>query len=54
MISRYRDAGARKGYLIFALTDETYALLQLWKRNELVSIFGATALYMLLVQVVFP
>lgn len=30
------------------------ALLQLWKRNELVSIFGATALYMLLVQVVFP
>ena len=27
MISRYRDTGARKGYLIFALTDETYALL---------------------------
>ena len=30
------------------------ALLHLWKRNELVSIFGSTALYMLLVQVVFP
>lgn len=28
-------------------------LLHLWKRNELVSIFGSTALYMLLVQVVF-
>ena len=27
MISRYKDAGARKGYLIFAMTDETYALL---------------------------
>ncbi len=26
MISRYKDAGARKGYLIFAMTDETYAL----------------------------
>lgn len=30
------------------------ALLHLWKRNELLSIFGSTALYMLLVQVVFP
>lgn len=27
MISRYKDAGVRKGYLIFAMTDETYALL---------------------------
>ncbi len=27
MISRYKDAGARRGYLIFAMTDETYALL---------------------------
>ena len=27
MVSRYKDAGARKGYLIFAMTDETYALL---------------------------
>ena len=27
MISRYKDAGWRKGYLIFAMTDETYALL---------------------------
>lgn len=30
------------------------ALLHLWHRNELLSIFGSTALYMLLVQVVFP
>ena len=30
------------------------ALLHLWRRNELLSIFGSTALYMLLVQVVFP
>ncbi len=28
-------------------------LLHLWKRNNLLSIFGGTALYMLLVQVVF-
>lgn len=27
MISRYRDAGRYKPYLIFALTDETYSLL---------------------------
>ncbi len=27
MIERYRDAGRRKPYLIFALTDETYSLL---------------------------
>lgn len=30
------------------------ALLHLWKRNDLLSIFGATVLYMVLVQVVFP
>ena len=30
------------------------ALLHLWKGNDLLSIFSATALYMLLVQVVFP
>lgn len=29
------------------------ALLHLWKRNELLSIFGSTILYMVLVQVVF-
>lgn len=29
------------------------ALLHLWKHNDLLSIFGATGLYMLLVQVVF-
>ncbi len=28
-------------------------LFHLWKRNSLISIFGGTALYMLLVQVVF-
>ena len=31
----------------------TAALLHLWKGNTLVSIFGATAVYMVLVQVVF-
>ena len=30
------------------------ALLHLWKRNDLLSIFGATVLYMILVQAVFP
>lgn len=29
-------------------------LLHLWKRNTLLSISGGTALYMLLVQVIFP
>ena len=28
-------------------------VLHLWKGNELISIFGATGLYMVLVQVVF-
>ena len=27
MLSRYRDAGKKKQYLIFSLTDETYSLL---------------------------
>lgn len=27
MVDKYKDAGARKPYLIFALTDETYSLL---------------------------
>ena len=27
MLERYRDAGAKKPYLIFALTDETYSLV---------------------------
>lgn len=30
------------------------ALLHLWRRNELLSIFGSTIIYMVLVQVVFP
>ena len=29
-------------------------VLHLWKRNDLLSIFGATILYMVLVQAVFP
>ena len=32
----------------------TVVLLHLWKRNTLLSIAGGTALYMLLVQVIFP
>ena len=31
----------------------TAVILHLWKGNDLISIFGATALYMLLVQAVF-
>ena len=30
------------------------ALLHLWKRNTLLSIFGGTVLYMVLIQAVFP
>lgn len=36
------------------LSSAAVVLLHLWKRNNLLSIFGGTALYMLLVQVVFP
>ena len=31
----------------------TAVILHLWKKNDLISIFGATVLYMVLVQVVF-
>lgn len=34
MITRYRKTGARKPYIIFALTDETYALLSTNKTPE--------------------
>ena len=35
------------------LASAAVVLLHLWKRNNLLSIFGGTALYMILVQVVF-
>ena len=41
------------GWLPALLAALTAAGLHLWKHNDLLSIFGATALYMLLVQVVF-
>lgn len=34
MITKYRDTGRKKPYLIFALTDETYALLSTNKTPE--------------------
>ena len=36
---------------VIALT--AVVLLHLWRRNSLISIFGGTAIYMLLVQVIF-
>jgi branched-subunit amino acid transport protein AzlD len=36
------------------LSSAAVVILHLWKRNNLLSIFGGTALYMLLVQAVFP
>ncbi len=34
MVDRYKDAGAKKPYLIFSLTDETYSLLCNWDIPE--------------------
>ena len=41
------------GWLPMLAAGLTAVVLHLWKGNDLISIFGATALYMLLVQVVF-
>ena len=41
------------GWLPSLLAGLTALLLHLWKKNDLISIFGATVLYMVLVQVVF-
>ena len=41
------------GWVPALLASLTAVLLHLWKGNDLLSIFGATALYMLLVQGVF-
>ena len=44
---------APAGWVPSALAGLTAVLLHLWKGNDLLSIFGATGLYMVLVQVVF-
>ena len=44
---------APAGWVPSALAGVTAVLLHLWKGNDLLSIFGATGLYMVLVQVVF-
>lgn len=41
------------GWLPTLLAGVTAVLLHLWKENDLLSIFGATGLYMVLVQAVF-
>lgn len=41
------------GWLPALVAGLTAVVLHLWKHNDLLSIFGATALYMLLVQVIF-
>ena len=41
------------GWVPSLLAGVTAVLLHLWKGNDLLSIFGATGLYMVLVQVVF-
>lgn len=41
------------GWLPTLLAGLTAVLLHLWKGNDLLSIFGATGLYMVLVQAVF-
>ena len=41
------------GWLPALIAGLTAVALHLWKHNDLISIFGATALYMVLIQVVF-
>lgn len=41
------------GFLPMILSAAVVVVLHLWKRNNLISIIGGTALYMFLVQVVF-
>ena len=41
------------GWLPSLIAGVAAVLLHLWKGNELISIFGATGLYMVLVQVAF-
>ena len=41
------------GWVPSLLAGLTALLLHLWKKNDLISIFGATVLYMVLVQIVF-
>ena len=41
------------GWVPSLLAGLTALVLHLWKRNDLISIFGATVLYMVLVQFVF-
>ena len=41
------------GWVPSLLAGGTAVLLHLWKGNDLLSIFGATVLYMVLVQAVF-
>ena len=41
------------GWLPSLIAGVAAVMLHLWKGNELISIFGATGLYMVLVQVVF-
>ena len=45
--------GQPAGWVPSLLAGGAAVLLHLWKENDLLSIFGATALYMLLVQGVF-
>ena len=47
-VGRYREHGLPEAIAVAAT-----ALLHLWKRNTLVSILAGTAVYMLLVQLVF-
>jgi len=47
----FRD-NPKDGILVLAASVFT-ALVHLWKRNSLISIFGGTALYMILARVVF-
>ncbi len=50
---RYAEFGHVSQWAPALLASATVVLLHLWKRNNLLSIFGGTILYMVLVQTVF-
>lgn len=48
------DMVSLAGWLPQTISVLAVVILHLWKKNNLLSIFGGTLLYMFLIQVVFP
>ena len=52
--NRVDSVAARSGWEPQRVSVATVVILHLWRSNTLLSIFGGTILYMVLVQAVFP